>query len=262
MNKSDFKRMLSTLQRESGGIIKIQDVPGILNTSKLVARKLLSRWQKQGWIARIKRGVYLPLPLEADSSERWTEDPWIIATILFDPCYIGGWSACEYWQFTEQVFREVMVFTTQGIRDRNQTILANAFKLKKIVPEKYFGTKTIWKGQMKLKVSDPTRTIVDLFDDPGTGGGFRQATTVLDAYMSSANKNLIQLLEYMQMLGNKSLFNRIGYLFESKYSDENEFIQSCQKNLAKGYSKLDANGGSSGSYLRRWNLRINRNLKP
>ena len=260
MNTADFKRMFAALQRESGGVIKIEDAPRILNNSSLAVRKLLSRWEKQGWITRLKRGLYLPVPLEAESAEKWTEDPWILATILFEPCYIGGWSACEYWQFTEQIFREVIVFTHQSIRNRKQTILANSFNLKKIIPKRFFGTKTVWKGQMKLKVSDPARTIVDLFDDPSVGGGFRQAAGVLDAYVNSTNKNLPQLLEYMQRFGNKALFNRIGYLFERKYPNEREFIKTCQKGIAKGYSKLDPTGPSSGSYLRRWNLRINRDL--
>ena len=39
------------------------------------------------------------------------EDPWVIAAQLYGPCYIGGWSAAEYWDLTEQIFRTVVVMT-------------------------------------------------------------------------------------------------------------------------------------------------------
>ena len=32
------------------------------------------------------------------------EDPLVIAEKLFSPCYVGGWSAAEYWGITEQIF--------------------------------------------------------------------------------------------------------------------------------------------------------------
>ncbi|MFA5140398.1 MAG: type IV toxin-antitoxin system AbiEi family antitoxin [Elusimicrobiota bacterium] len=235
-------------------------MPKILGILPLAARKLLSRWEAQGWVVRIKRGIYLPLPLEAQSSERWTEDPWLVATILFEPCYIGGWSACEYWGLTEQIFREEVVVTTRAFRGKEKEVLANRFRLKRVSPKRIFGTTTVWKQQVKTAVSDPSRTIVDLFDDPSLGGGFLQAVAVLNAYMASKSKDLPKLLQYMETFGNKTVFKRLGYLFEKKYPDEKAFIAGCLERIGKGYSKLDPDGPAEGAFVRRWNLRINKDI--
>lgn len=65
-----------------------------------------------GWPRRVRRGLYLVLPLEAQSDRAITvEDPWILADELFSPCYIGGWSAAQHWGLTEQIFRSVFVVT-------------------------------------------------------------------------------------------------------------------------------------------------------
>jgi len=58
------------------------------------------------------------VPLDAARSGEWTEDSWALATNVFSACYIGGWSACEYWGFTDQVFRDLLVFTTRRVRKR------------------------------------------------------------------------------------------------------------------------------------------------
>lgn len=52
------------------------------------------------------------------------EGPRIISEKIYHPCYIGGWSAAEYWCLTEQIFRTIVVLTTKKIRDRSPTINA------------------------------------------------------------------------------------------------------------------------------------------
>ena len=42
------------------------------------------------------------------------DESWVLARAVFEPCYIGGWSAAEHWGFTEQIFNSTMVFTTVG----------------------------------------------------------------------------------------------------------------------------------------------------
>src|SRR3989338_2086387 len=257
MNKTEFREMLSKLMRESKGIVRIEAVPQILSISRQEAKKLLSRWEAQGWVTRLKRGIYLPLPLEAQSAEQWSEDPWVLATILYEPCYIGGWSASEHWGLTEQLFREVVVFTTRFQRTREKTVLGSKLKIKTIKKEKMFGTTTIWKGQLKTFVSDPSRTIVDLLEDPLVGGGFTQGVEVFKKYMSGEMKNTDKLLSYIQQYGNRAVFKRIGFLCETLFPSETKLIQVAEKRVSKGYSLLDPAGTSTGQYLRKWALRIN-----
>jgi len=139
-------------------------------------------------------------------------------------------------------------------------ILSTTYKSKRVSEEKLFGTTTLWRGRIKTQVSDPTRTIVDLFDDPSYGGGFRQALTVFTAYMKSKEKSLQRLLEYTERFDNKSLFKRLGFIVESTFPSENEFIQACKDRMSKGYSLLDPTNPPSGPFVRRWNLRVNKEL--
>lgn len=215
------------------------------------------RLEQQGWVTRIKRGVYMPLPLAVSSAEQWTEDPWVLATVLYAPCYIGGWSACEHWGLTEQMFHKTMVFTTRPVREHAQSVLGVEFKIKTIKQDRLFGTTMEWKEQTKVQLSDANRTIIDLMDDPLTGGGFLQAIDVFKNYMRSNLKKSDVLSEYATRLGNRALFKRLGYLCELLFPNETELIGIAQRNISSGYSKLDSAGPAVGAHVRKWGLIIN-----
>ncbi|HWR57904.1 MAG TPA: type IV toxin-antitoxin system AbiEi family antitoxin domain-containing protein, partial [Thermodesulfovibrionales bacterium] len=108
IGKEDRKR-LSELFRETKGTISVTDAADILKVSSTDAAKMLSRWAKKGWLSRVRRGLYVRVALESRTADMPLEDAWIIAERLFSPCYIGGWSAAEYWDLTEQIFRTLVV---------------------------------------------------------------------------------------------------------------------------------------------------------
>jgi len=80
------------------------------------------------------------------------------------------------------------------------------FMLRTISEKAMFGLKPVWRGQIKISVSDPTRTVLDMLIDPGFGGGIRSVKDMLENYLRSENINLEQLIEYGKQLGNGSSF--------------------------------------------------------
>src|SRR3990167_7468018 len=102
---------------------------------------MLSRWTKKGWLSRVRRGLYVRIPIEARTADIPLEDPWVIADRLFSPCYMGGWSAAEYWDFTEQIFRTIVVMTIRKPRARSPFIKGKNFLLRTIKKKAIFGTK-------------------------------------------------------------------------------------------------------------------------
>ena len=113
------RKRFSKVLRESGETIVPQEVSKILGMTRQSSSLLLSYWNKQGWVRRVQRGLYIPIPLEADSTDISVEDPSLVAMRLFSPCYIGGWSATEYWDMTEQLFNTVLVMTVKRPNNRN-----------------------------------------------------------------------------------------------------------------------------------------------
>ncbi len=238
IGKLDRERLAAILRRTKGTVLVAQ-AAAILGASPTDAAKMLSRWHKKGWLSRVKRGIYVPVPLEASSANVSLEDPWQIAASLYSPCYIGGWSAAEYWDLTEQLFRTTVVMTQLAPRDRNPVIKGTAFLLCSISEKKMFGLKTIWRGQVKVAVSDPTRTILDMLAEPRIGGGIRSVGDMLANYLHSEAKNLNLLIGYADQLGNGAVFKRLGFLLERHAPNEQGITKQCAQRLTKGNARID-----------------------
>ncbi len=252
IGKQDRKR-LSELFRETKGTISVKDSAGILKVSPNDAAKMLSRWAKKGWLSRIRRGLYVPIALESRTTNISLEDPRIVADRLFSPCYIGGWSAAEYWDLTEQIFRTVVVLTTQKPRDRAPVIKGTSFMLRTISEKALFGIKPVWRGQVKVSISDPSRTILDMLSDPKLGGGIRPTVDMFLSYLKSENKDIQILIDYAKRLGNGAVFKRLGFLLERYAPDQETAISECKAQLTKGNTKLDPSL-TADRLITRWRL--------
>jgi len=237
--RSRTRERLGKLLREGGDVLTVENASRILGISSADTAKTLARWCKQGWLSRIKRGVYVPVPVESISKDRALEDAWIVIPDLFGPAYVGGWSAAEHWDLTEQVFRDVCVFTTRLVAKRHQLIHNIPFVVTHIAPDQQFGTKTVWKKEKKLSVSDPTRTIVDMLSNPWAGGGVEHVIDCFRNYVKGPHFSPQQLIEYADRLGNAAVFKRLGFLAERLLGADHFLVTACKSRLSKGNAQLD-----------------------
>ena len=252
LGKADRER-LSAVLRGTKGIISVTEAAGILEMPNTNVAKLLSRWAKKGWLSRVRRGLYIPIPLESSTADIPLEDAWVIADRIYDSCYIGGWSAAEYWGLTEQIFRTVIVLTKQNPRQRKPTINGTDFLFRTVSNKAMFGLNAVWRGQVKVKVSDPTRTILDMLSDPMLAGGLRSTIDMFRNYLSSEKKDIGLLIEYAERLGNGAVFKRLGFLLEKYAKDEQGFIEQCREKLTTGNAKLDP-ASKVNKLITRWRL--------
>ena len=259
LGKADRER-LSAVLRETLGTISVIEAAEILGLPSIPVAKLLARWAEKGWLSRVRRGLYIPVPLESPTADIPLEDAWIIADKLYETCYIGGWSAAEYWDLTEQIFRTVVVLTTQRPRQRKQSIKGTEFLLKSVSEKTMFGLKPVWRGSVKVNVSDPTRTVLDMLGDPKLGGGLRSTVDMFKNYIASENKDIDLLIEYADQLGNGAVFKRLGFLLEKFAEDEQVFIEQCRERLTKGNAKLDP-ALKADSLVTRWRLWVPKRWK-
>jgi len=259
IGKIDRQRMAAII-RGTKGTISVNDAAKIMNVESTDAAKMLSKWSKKGWMSRIKRGLYISVPLESKSSDVSIEDPWLITDRIFAPCYIGGFSAAEYFDLTEQVFSTIVVMTTKKPRNRQPVINNTKFLLRSVPEKAMFGFKPVWRGQVKIYVSDSSRTILDMLMDPSLGGGIRSVKDMFINYLKTDNKDLDQLIKYGDQLGNGSVFKRLGFLLEKTAPDETKALGKCQSRLTKGNAKFDPKLNNN-KLITRWRLLVPENWK-
>ncbi len=253
------RQRLATVLRYAKGYITASVVAECLKVTSKKAQSFLASWAKRGWLSRIRKGIYLSLDVSAESSDEVLVDPWKIATELFEPCYISGWSAAQYWDLTEQIFETTIILTTRQVSKKLYLLGQTRFLLKKISENQMFGTKTVWKDRLKVQVADRHKAIIDMLDDPSLGGGIITITDFLQAYLLSSECNPQILFDYAEKMKNRTIFKRLGFLISLLSPDKKEIIEKCRQNISKGNSQLDP--AIKGSRLiKKWRLWIPQNF--
>lgn len=246
---------LSVLLRNINTTITPSQAAEIWQLNAVQAAKRLAWYHQKGWLQRIRQGVYIPVSLLSLSSDVVPEEPFAIASQLFTPCYIGGANAANYWDLTEQLFRTVTVMTEKMVQNRKPVIAGTEFVLHTLKPQYFYGLKTVWLAGVKVKISDPTRTLIDMLIFPDFCGGLGFIVEVLRNYFHSDMKNIDQFIQYLDMIRHGAALKRLGFLLEINCSEEKQLIEYCAQNLTKGYAKLNP-AQACETLVTRWRIWI------
>jgi predicted transcriptional regulator of viral defense system len=255
-----YRNKLSKVLERNPSIITPVLVSDILAIPRQESGRLLSRWCKNGWLKRLKRGAYIPVPLDSTTSNVAAEEPFLLADSLYGPGYIAGFSAVKHWDMSEQILESITYFTIHKIKDRNPNNGGIKFRLKTINETRLFGLKSIWIGSKKVSISDPSKTIIDLLDDPKIAGGIAVVCDVLTEYLESEYFNLDLLIDYATKMNNKAIFKRLGFLLETRFSVPSEVLTKINKCISKGYSQLDTSM-TSAKFNTKWRLKLSESWK-
>lgn len=252
-----FRRILDDLNRTQKGPFSSKEAADATGLPFKKASVILTYFAAKGWLSRVRRGLYITVPLGTVNPREYKENPLIVANRVFAPCYVGGWSAAEHWELTDQIFNSVVVFTLRRLRSKTLQIQGTDFVLK-FINKKYFGqTKQVWIANTKVQISDPVQTIVDILDDPAIGGGMRNVGDIVQEYFKSQHRNDDAIVKYIECSNNRTIFKRLGYFIETLGIDAEKLKEMCEKSISAGYSLLDPAIEAKGSFNSRWNLRIN-----
>jgi predicted transcriptional regulator of viral defense system len=256
------RERLETLHRRLRGPFSVAEAAAVWSLDARRARRLLAYLAARGWLSRVRRDCYTTVPLGATSPTQWREDPWVVAAKTFAPCYLGGWTACEHWGLTEQIFSEVVVITSRKARHRLVEIQGTRFRVKVVSEKRMFGLRDVWRAQNRVKVSDPARTVVDLLDDPPLGGGMRHVAELLRNYFEGSSRNDKDLASHALAFGSGAVFKRLGYLLETLVINAPELSELCASKVSAGINLLDPGAKPAGVIVTRWGLRLNVHLAP
>lgn len=256
----NHRDLLSRLHRDYPRPFKIDDATATLGLPRPKVRSLLRYWCARGWLSRIRRGIYITVPLDASSPSEWGEDPWIVANTVFSPCYIGGWSAAEHWGLTDQIFADVVAFTTSSVRDRSPVVKRTKYVLTRTPDWKFFSLASVWRNNVRISVSSPSRTVADMLNMPRLGGGMKHVSEITGEYFAGEHRNDDELRVCLERLKNRAAIKRLGYVIEALNTNAPDIVAFCLENVSAGYSKLDPSRPACGKLVRRWNLQLNVNL--
>jgi predicted transcriptional regulator of viral defense system len=212
----------------------------------------LARWAKQGWLRRVRRDLYIPVPVGAVDPGSWSADPLMLADAVWGPCYVTGWSSANHWALTEQSFRTTVIRTSGTVRASDQRLLDHDYLLAHVAEDDLrWGMTAEWRDGRRISMADRARTIVDVLDNPRLGGGIRLVAEFLSAYLE--DQDPLTLIDYADRVGNRTVFKRLGLLAEHLGGAE-DLVAECATRLSQGYPLLDPTQPPGGPRSTRWRI--------
>lgn len=225
-----------------------------------MAWKKLFHLQRKGWITRVAHGKYMVIPLEAGPKRNWSEDTYIVAGRLVQPCAIAYWSAIRHWNWTEQIPRIVYLQTTKRKSVPRPVVFGVQYEIVTVASKKFFGHVKEWRNGLPILITDKEKTLIDCADDVDRGGSIEElAKAVAEGAKEISWK---RLHEYVARFPNGAVPKRLGYLFEMlvpKLPDEAKHVlRLWQQCLTAGISPLVPSTKNSAKKIStRWKIFIN-----
>ncbi len=230
--------------------------------SPAMAWKKLWRLEQKGWIARVERGKYIIIPLEAGSKRIWSEDPYLIAKSLVEPAVIAYWSAIRYWDWTEQLPNIIFIQTTRRKKKSRKKVFGVPYEIVTIPEGKFFGYIKQWRNEIDFLVTDKEKTLIDCADDVNRSGSIEE---LIKAVKEGAKEiSWDKLGKYVDQFPNGAVKKRLGFLFEFLVPEAPQLAKNLlnkwQSELTSGISPLVPGGIKTGKISSRWRILNNAEL--
>jgi len=257
---AELANALSRLASRGKSIFTAGDLAKALGKPARQVWRTLSFLVDRGWAIRLMKGVYLIVPLEAGPKSVWSEDSLVIAGCLAKLGAVAYWTACHYWNWTEQVPRTVFVQTPQRVRTTARTVIGVPYRFVHVQPKKFFGTVRRTAGQGHFTITDREKTLVDALDHPELCGGIAQVVEMLPAAAQAVNWDRVD--EHLKRLGSGAAYKRMGLLVEHLGEEVHipggaKRIERWRLLLTGGYAPLEPHRPMTGTINARWRVRLN-----
>lgn len=263
--------LLNRVVEEAGPLFTIEEAYALapaLELSPQRVRALLSQLAQAGWIERLKRGSYATTMPALQA----TLHPYAIAQALLSPLAISHWSALAHHGFTTQIPPMVQASTTATVvtpemrqgaayRPRGRAVwraLGLEFEFIQIQEKHFFGFQQEWVSRWhRVAITDPERTLLDLFAAPQVFGSLQTGLETLEAQLHRLDVD--KLVHYALRYEVGAVIKRLGWALETLGAPATT-ITPLETYPLQTYSQLDPTGPAGGTPITRWQLRDN--LRP
>jgi predicted transcriptional regulator of viral defense system len=177
---------------------------------------LLTYHQKQGHIARVRKGLYTSVP-KGVLPGQCPIDPFLIASKMADDAILGYCTALDLFGKLHTVRNEFIYISKKRetksflFRDVQYKAVSIPTALKKAHQEQ-FGVQSVDRLGQKIRVTSLERTLVDILDRPHLCGSWEEIWRSLE---NIEYFDIDQVLKYALLLSKRTTIAKLGVFFDA-----------------------------------------------
>ena len=191
-------------------IFSLQDVQKIAPN---FYRIQLDRWQKKGYIKRIKKEYYYFTDREIDQNFLFYS-----SNKIYSPSYISLEKAFQYYDFIpEEIFQ---ITSVSSKKTTKFTSSIGNFRYRHIKPSIFFGYRMLDYGKQKILLAEPEKAVLDyLYLNPRlkAADDFREMRINKQEFLEKIDFKKLQ--RFMKAFENKSLSRRVKIFLNTVKND-------------------------------------------
>lgn len=191
-------------------VFSLQDVQKIAPNFNRIQ---LDRWQKKGYIKRIKKEYYYFTDKEIDQNFLF-----YLSNKIYSPSYISLEKAFQYYDFIpEEIFQ---VTSVSSKKTTKFTTSMGNFSYRHIKPSIFFGYRMLDYGKQKILLAEPEKAVLDyLYLNPRlkAADDFREMRINKQEFLGKIDYTKLQ--RYLKAFENKLLSSRVKIFFNSVKND-------------------------------------------
>jgi predicted transcriptional regulator of viral defense system len=244
--------LLATWERARKGAVTLQDLRRAVGEA--AAKKVAYSLVRKHALERVARGIYLVRPFRTLLRPSTSSSVVLISVFLQSELhYLGGLWALTWHGLTEQQHVSIIdAFVTTRHKTVPRSLAKVRFHLASGASIKV-GTQTVEVEQLKVQISDPERTLLDLLDYPRLAGSVSLAVKVVERSLDRVDAE--KLIAYAVSGSSSSTCQRLGVLLERRGISARR-VASLRAKARSRKSLLSMSPGSprKGPLNTRWNV--------
>lgn len=207
------------------------------------ATTLLSRYQRQGYVSKVRRGLYCVNNIATKLPEA---NKYQVASAITDSSFVAYHAAMEYHGLGHQLYYDVVAGSEQAFNGFDFDEHHYACHLTRLTTGIEHPV-----GDRHVRVTSVERTIVDCIDRIDLCGGWEELVNCLRSVQYVREEQLVAILE---AYGKTALYKKTGFLMEQLEMPVSEALIGLCKGYAKESVLYLTTDGASDSFNAGWRL--------
>ena len=227
------------------------------SSSKWTRKALLAHHEDRGRVLRIRRGLYASVPPGSTPSPS-NVDPYLVAAKLSADAVLAYHTALEFHGRAHSVYQLFYYLTKR----RSAPLEFGAYRFRSVQfpkallrkQQELFAVSLSERAGLRVRVTSPARTLVDMLDRPRLGGGWEE---IWQSLGSVEYFDLDQVVEYTLLLGNSTTTAKVGFFLERHREAlmvEESHLRPLREKRPRQPHYTERSAGPKGRLVHEWNL--------